>query len=93
MSRIHTRVLAGSMVLAFGLACSVAPALAQGTTSGPAAGGNVAPGGATHKGKSAASDQTTGTQMQQGNAAAGAPGVAAKRGSESGPPPAGNTTR
>ena len=70
----------------FAIAVMIAagPALAQstptnGTTSGPAAGNNVQPSGAAQKKDS--EDKSTGAN------AAGAPGVAAKKGSESGAAP------
>ncbi len=88
MSRFRLQIAAASVMLAFTLACAV-PAFAQGTTSGPAAGGNVAPGGTAQKdGATSPKDQSgqaAGTQMQPGAVSAGAPGVAAKPGSESGP--------
>jgi hypothetical protein len=76
---VKTKLLAA--VAAFALLVLGVPAFAQsgqssGTTSGPAAGSNVQP--------------STATQKQAGNkpsVAVGAPGVAAKKGSESGAKP------
>ncbi len=76
---VNTKILA--VVSAIALMVLGLPAFAQssqssGTTSGPAAGSNVEP--------------STATQKQAGNrpsVAAGSPGVAAKKGSESGAKP------
>lgn len=72
----------GGGVFAVALACAGA-AMAQqqqGTTSGPAAGNTVEPSTATQK-------KTMNKDSQSGSMSSGAPGVAAKPGSESGPAP------
>jgi hypothetical protein len=75
------RLIAGA---AIAVTLASGPALAQssqgtGTTSGAAAGNNVQP--------STANDKKSGGDNTTGSTAAGAPGTAAKKGSESGPAP------
>jgi hypothetical protein len=80
-------IIAGSTalaVVALSLGGSAAIAQTQGTTSGPATGGNVQPSAATQKQNPAAADDPA----KAGSVATGAAGVTAHPGAEAGPPPA-----
>ena len=88
--RTHLSYVAGGMLIA-SLALSQ-PTLAQqqGITSGPAVGTTVVPSTTAQKQNpvaAGASGQPDGAATQQGAAAVGAPGVAAKSGSEGGSSP------
>jgi hypothetical protein len=82
MNVVHTLLGAAVFGLLMGGAVlaqeSPQPGQANGTTSGPAAGNNVQPGGAMQKKSGSAHARHT---------SAGAPGTPAKKGTESGPPP------
>jgi hypothetical protein len=71
-----------AVVLAAGPSARAAEPTATGTTSGPAAGSNVVPGGAAAKNQSGDAHSAG---MSSGAASAGAPGVAGKPGAESDP--------
>jgi hypothetical protein len=77
-------LLAASAALALALAAT-GPALAQGTTSGPAAGGNVKPSATTQKGNAAGHGGSD--SAKSGDVSTGGVGVEAKKGTESGPAP------
>ncbi len=89
--RIYPAQVAGGMLIASLALCQ--PVLAQqqqGVTSGPAVGTAVVPSTTTQKqnpANPAASGQPGTAGMQQGGAAVGAPGVAAKPGPQGGPSP------
>jgi hypothetical protein len=76
-----------SAVVALGLGCAplavAATGPAQGETSGPAAGSQTTPGSAVQKQASS----------PNGSTAAGAPGTAAKQGTEAGDKPAGSANK
>ncbi len=88
--RIHLAHVAGGMLIASFAFSQPALAQQQGVTSGPAVGTAVVPSTTTQKQNSAkadASGQPSTGATQQGAAAVGAPGVAAKPGSEGGSSP------
>ncbi len=76
-----------AVLAALGIAiAATAPAMAQGTTSGPAAGGNVQPSATTQKQKSV---KQSDHQSGGGAVSTGDVGVEAKQGSEGGSAPSG----
>lgn len=79
---------AAAALLAIGPAAMAQPGPAKGNTSGPATGSTVVPSTAVQKNNSmAGTSGTNDNPSLKGSLAAGAPGVAAKRGSESGKEP------
>jgi hypothetical protein len=89
-TRIHFSYVAGGMLIASLALSESVLAQQQGTTSGPAVGTAVVPSTTAQKQNpvaAAGSGQPAAAATQQGATAAGAPGVAAKSGSESGPSP------
>ena len=78
--------VSGAAAAVFVLIGSVAMAQ-QGTTSGPATGGAVAPSTAIQKQSPATPTQSVGEQAKEGATAAGAPGVTAEPGTQGGPSP------
>ncbi len=83
--RIHLVYVAGGVLIASFALSQPTQAQQQGITSGPAVGAAVVPSTTAQKQNSAAaSGQPDTAAVQQGAAAVGAPGVAAKPGSEGG---------
>ena len=81
MTRHRHMMFAALAALGFAFG-AIGPAAAQGTTSGPAVGGNVQPSATTQK-----KNPATHTGASGADASTGGVGVEAKKGSESGPAP------